>query len=591
LTNDEAATPASGQPLIVTGVSLLVGGTAATDGTTVTYTPDPGFGGQGSFVYSISGVGGEASATVVVNVGTPAAFLSLAPATLNFGTVTQLETSPPKVVTVSNTGNDTMTITSIVLGGAVDQYQAINSCPATLASGASCTVSVTFKPTSIGAKLATLDVNVGAPATSGSVSLSGIGLGTALTAAPGTLTFGPQTLNQSSPAQFVTLTNSGNLLAEFSATLSGPDASQFTPLSGGCPAMPPPSTNRFVAAGGSCTAGVTFRPTTTGSKNAKLLLTPTVGTLAPVTLTGTGAAASVTRTPSSLSFGNVQLGTASTPQAVTITNNGGAPVQLALSIASSQFSQTGTCPVAPAALASGANCVANVRFVPTGSTGTKNGTLTVTPIGNNSLQQTVGLSGTASSFSPPVITAPAPTGSGTPLSGSVPLSATLLGTNGVNRVQFLVAGTVVATDTDLTDGVTGVWNTRFQDNGTRIITARACGNSNCNGNNLLGTSAGVSVTVNNTLSLTAPASGPVSGPVSLAASLTATNGVNRVQFLVGNNVITFDGSPFPGNTATGVWNTTVANNGPRVIRARACGNNSCSTVLATSADVSVTVGN
>lgn len=279
------------------------------------------------------------------------------------------------------------------------------------------------------------------------------------------------------------------------------------------------------------------------------------------------------------------IGTPSASQPVTVTNNGTAPVQLALTftgVNGSQFSQTGTCPVAPSALASLASCVANVVLTPSGAPGSRNGSLIVTPIGNPGLAP-VTLTGTAT-FPPPVVTAPA---NGATVSGSVPLSATLATTSGVNRVQFLVGGTIVATDTNPGNGLTGTWTTTAAANGARIITARACGNASCS--IVLATSAPVNVTVSNVITVSAPANGAtVSGSVPLSA--TTTDGVSRVQFLVGSIVVATDTNP--GNGVTGSWNTTTADNGARAITARSCSNGfgACA-VVATSAPVNVTVGN
>jgi hypothetical protein len=81
-------------------------------------------------------------------------------------------------VTVRNSGTAAMSITSITLTGTNAAFYTIasNSCGASLAAAATCTVSLTFNPpvgTTTGNKTATLSVQVGAPATSGSVSLTG----------------------------------------------------------------------------------------------------------------------------------------------------------------------------------------------------------------------------------------------------------------------------------------------------------------------------------------------------------------------------------------------------------------------------------
>ena len=403
LTNDNLATPAAGKPLLVTGIANLVGGSATTDGTTVIYTPQAGFNGLGSLTYTVSGPGGEASAVVRINVGASAPQLSVSPSALNFGDLNRGSVSAPQTVTVSNLGNAALTGLAVSLAGGDAGEFALPpppGCGSTLAVGASCNVSVTFGPTSatLGAKEATLNVTESGGSTA-SVSLVGTSLGTGLTIASAPLAFGFQTINQASPTQTVQIVNNGNDIAYFTWTAGGANLNQFI-ISDGCPTVPatPPDPRRYVVPGGVCGIDVAFRPTSGGLKSASLSITPTGGAAVPVSITGTGVAVGLTRLPAALSFGSVPVGASSASQAVTVTNTGAAPVQIALSFSgssASQFSQTGSCPVAPAAIAAGANCVANVVFTPTGNGGNRNATLTVTPLGNTALSLTVGLSGTA----------------------------------------------------------------------------------------------------------------------------------------------------------------------------------------------------
>jgi hypothetical protein len=103
--------------------------------------------------------------------------LSLSSNTLAFGNQPVRVTSAAQSVTVSNTGNGPLTINNIGLnGGNSNQFSQSNNCPGTLAVGASCTVNVTFRPTSRGNKSTNLNVNVAAPATSQSVALTGTGI-------------------------------------------------------------------------------------------------------------------------------------------------------------------------------------------------------------------------------------------------------------------------------------------------------------------------------------------------------------------------------------------------------------------------------
>jgi hypothetical protein len=102
---------------------------------------------------------------------------TLAPGTLAFGNVTRNTNSAPQAITVTNTSSAVLTFTSIrTAGGSANQYTQINDCGTSLAVGAFCTVNVTFAPTSRGLKNATLQVNVAAPATNASVTLTGTGL-------------------------------------------------------------------------------------------------------------------------------------------------------------------------------------------------------------------------------------------------------------------------------------------------------------------------------------------------------------------------------------------------------------------------------
>ncbi len=88
---------------------------------------------------------------------------SLTPTSFNFGTVTRGQTSST-VFTLSNPGTATLGITNISLGGAnANQFSRTTTCGTTLAAGASCTITVTFRPNRTGSLTATLNVRDNAP--------------------------------------------------------------------------------------------------------------------------------------------------------------------------------------------------------------------------------------------------------------------------------------------------------------------------------------------------------------------------------------------------------------------------------------------
>jgi probable HAF family extracellular repeat protein len=88
--------------------------------------------------------------------------LTLAPRSLAFGSRTIETKSLAKSVTVTNTSAKVAPIASVTLTGAAPtQFAQINNCGKSLAGHATCAIKVTFKPTTKGAKSATLNVNGG----------------------------------------------------------------------------------------------------------------------------------------------------------------------------------------------------------------------------------------------------------------------------------------------------------------------------------------------------------------------------------------------------------------------------------------------
>ena len=88
--------------------------------------------------------------------------LTLNPRSLAFGDQPIGKASAAKSVTVTNTSPKAEAITSIALtGAAAGQFTTTNNCGKSMASHATCTIKVTFKPTTKGAKSESLNVNGG----------------------------------------------------------------------------------------------------------------------------------------------------------------------------------------------------------------------------------------------------------------------------------------------------------------------------------------------------------------------------------------------------------------------------------------------
>src|SRR5207244_13391533 len=154
-------------------------------------------------------------------------------------------------------------------------FPARNTCPnvaRSVSPAASCTITVTFTPAATGARTATVTITDDAPGSPQLVSLAGTGIVPAVTLAPTNLAFGTQRLSTTSPAQTVTLTNSGTAtLSITSIALAGSNPGDFAVAGSGV--APCPLAGGPVAASASCAFTVTFTPAATGARTATVTIT------------------------------------------------------------------------------------------------------------------------------------------------------------------------------------------------------------------------------------------------------------------------------------------------------------------------------
>ena len=211
--------------------------------------------------------------------------VTLAPTSLTFAAQTVGTTSPSQGVTLTNSGNAALTITGITVTGTnPGDFAQTNTCPASLAAGANCTINVTFTPTLAGARSAAISVADNAAGSPQSAPLTGTGTtatGPAVTLAPTSLTFASQTVGTTSPSQSVTLTNSGSAALTITAiSVTGTNLADFAQTNT-CAAS--------LAAGANCAINVTFTPAATGARSATVSIADNAaGSPQTVPLTGTG---------------------------------------------------------------------------------------------------------------------------------------------------------------------------------------------------------------------------------------------------------------------------------------------------------------
>ncbi|KAA6462015.1 choice-of-anchor D domain-containing protein [Acidobacteria bacterium AB60] len=260
----------------------------------VRYAPTVATAASGSVVFATSDAGQPTASVPLTGTGTTPV-LSATPASLTFSSPLNTA-SAAQVVTVTNTGTSALTLTGITLGGTnIGQFQQTNNCTigAAMAVGASCTVNLTFRPTSTTplTKSQTLNINVAAPATSAAIPLTGTVTVPTYTVTPGSIAFPGQTINTTSAAQTVTLTNTGTVpLPLTNIALGGANANRFaqTNTCGANAFRPFPSS---LAVGASCTISTTFRPNARTSFTASITISVGGGATPAqtvVTLTGTG---------------------------------------------------------------------------------------------------------------------------------------------------------------------------------------------------------------------------------------------------------------------------------------------------------------
>ena len=344
--------------------------------------------------------GGLAIATTDFNSGVLDVLLptlSISPSSIDFGNQAVGGPSAPQSVTITNSTSQALTLSGITFTGANgSDFQETDNCGTSLASGASCTVQVTFTPGATGARSATINIADNAPASPQTVSLTGTG-----TSAPvanlslTSLTFSSQIVGATSSSQVVTLSNPGlAALTGISLAFTGTNPADFGQTN---------NCGSSVAPSGSCTINVTFTPSIGGAESASLQITDNAGNSPQsITLTGTGVvpAPVANIAPGSLSFGSQNEGTTSSSQSTMLSNTGNATLTgITISIAgtnASDFPETTNC---GSSLAASASCSINVAFSPS-IAGAESATLRIQDNASGS-PQSVTLTGTGNSTTAP----------------------------------------------------------------------------------------------------------------------------------------------------------------------------------------------
>ncbi|MBX7190794.1 MAG: choice-of-anchor D domain-containing protein [Sandaracinaceae bacterium] len=315
------------------------------------------------------------------------ALLDFAPATYPFGSVAALSSSGPGFFTLRNLGGSVSGRIDTWVDGADAAEFAITSDDCigrTLAPSASCSMIVTFSPTSTGPRGATLLASA-RPGATAATTLTGTGL---ISTLPTSRDYGASTVGQPIAAAPFAIRNPGTVGAgTLTVSIVGPNAADFT--------LTDPCSGTTLAAGAMCTVNVGVTPGATGTRTATLRVVATLGgtTTAPLMATGS---APITTAPTTHNFGGVTLGANSAPQTFTVSNPGtlttGALSVMLGGANPSEFGiVTNTC--AGSMVAPSGTCTVSVRFSPTVA-GARTATLSVSGVPGGT--STTTLNGTGS---------------------------------------------------------------------------------------------------------------------------------------------------------------------------------------------------
>ena len=414
----------------------------------VNYAGDPAgvlIGYSGGTGYDAATGLGSLNVANLVNLwptSTSSPVVSLSPTSLSFASTTVGIAAATKAITLMNTGKSALVLNGtgegITLAGTdPTSFSQTNTCGTSVAAGASCVITVTFKPAVVGALSATLSIADNAFGSPQPVPLAGTGIATGPAAALSinALTFGTTGVGSTNVAPAFTLTNAGTAVLDISSIgITGANATSYSETN---------TCGTTLAISASCSITVTFKPLAAGTLTASLNVADNAtGSPQTVPLSGTGTL-TVTLTPASLTFGSTPEGVASAAQLVTLKNTSAAMVTLGATSfsgadATSFLKSASTC---GGTLAVSESCTISVELKPA-AIGSLTAVLNVADNATGS-PQSVALSGTG--VTPPVTLSAASLSFGSvsvgAASGSQSVTMTNTGTAALSIGSIAVTGT------------------------------------------------------------------------------------------------------------------------------------------------------
>jgi hypothetical protein len=293
--------------------------------------------------------------------------LTTSPDVMSLGSVS-VGSSRSGVVSIKNTGNQTLTVSGESLSGSGFSASGLKL-PLTMTVGESVSFTVIFAPTASGAVTAQLQLISNTPSSPSTVHLYGTGLG-------GSTSGSGSSGSSATPAYL----SANSLTAQFGTVAVGTENTQIIQLTntGGqsltINSVTPKGTGFSVSGftkpitlgtGASTQITVGFLPESTGSFSGSVVVASTASdSTTTIVLSGTGGSSSriLNVNPSSVSFGNVNVNGSATQQ-VSVTNGGNSSLTISTaSITGTGLSATGVSN--NTTLTSGQTAMVVVEFLP-----------------------------------------------------------------------------------------------------------------------------------------------------------------------------------------------------------------------------------
>jgi len=352
-------------------------------GCQITVTFSPSNGGSFAGILTINdSAGGSPQLVTLSGIGLRP--VSLLPVSMAFGTVNVGQTGAAQTATVTNNQSTSLNLNFSAGGNFSAVGSGASPCGSTLAARTSCTIAVTFTPTTNGNITGSLTLNHNSLFSPQVVNLSGTGAnGTAapLSFSPASLFFATVVVGTTSSKNLTVTNGSGTTVNITSVSPSGNYS--LTPANPCTGALGP---------GAKCTFTVNFSPTNLGTISGGVTITDNAS-VSQQTLDITGTTVNPVSLSVPSSFGTQTVGTVSSPKTITLTNNRSTTLSLGTIAVSGDYALTSVgsnpCGTTVAALS---QCTIGVEFAPT-VTGTIPGVLTVSYTGYSSPME-VALTGT-----------------------------------------------------------------------------------------------------------------------------------------------------------------------------------------------------